>query len=107
MRNRGFDSRREYCSWKVRSAWCRHRSRKPGGARASGFDSCTFRYLEDDFAAVRAPFAKRVDLVEVAVRLRRFPRHVRVATCCRKKALDDRIESSIMGLAMTYFEENI
>jgi len=29
--------------WKVRSARCRHRSRKPGGARASGFDSCTFR----------------------------------------------------------------
>ena len=29
--------------WKVRSAWCRHRSRKPGGAQASGFDSCTFR----------------------------------------------------------------
>ena len=29
--------------WKARSAWCRHRSRKPGGAQASGFDSCTFR----------------------------------------------------------------
>jgi hypothetical protein len=52
--------------WKVRSAWCRHRSRKPGGARASGFDSCTFRprpwpQLEDDLAVARAPFAKRMD----------------------------------------------
>lgn len=34
--------------WKVRSAWCRHRSRKPGGARASGFDSCTFRSWPHD-----------------------------------------------------------
>jgi len=47
--------------WKVRSAWRRHRSRKPGGARASGFDSCTFRSLEDDLAVARAPFAKRMD----------------------------------------------
>ena len=48
--------------WKVRSAWCRHRSRKPGGAQAPGFDSCTFRPLEDDLAVARAPFAKRMDL---------------------------------------------
>ena len=39
----GFDPRREHVPWKVRSARRRHRSRKPGGARASGFDSCTFR----------------------------------------------------------------
>lgn len=64
-------------SWKARSAWCRHRSRKPGGAQASGFDSCTFRKSddadrEDDLAVARAPFAKRMDLL-VAVRLRRLP----------------------------------
>ena len=50
------------CSWKVRSAWCRHRSRKPGGAKASGFDSCTFRCWKIDLAVARAPFAKRMDL---------------------------------------------
>ena len=35
---------------KVRSAWCGHRSRKPGGAKASGFDSYAFH----DFARFTA-----------------------------------------------------
>lgn len=44
---------------KARSARCRHRSRKPGGARASGFDSYTFHALEDGLAVARAPSATR------------------------------------------------
>ena len=48
-------------SWKARSAWCRHRSRKPGGAQAFGFNSYAFHCWKIDLAVARAPFAKRMD----------------------------------------------
>jgi hypothetical protein len=73
QRTYGFDSRREYF-WKVRSAWCGHRSRKPGGAQAFGFNSYAFHFWRTHLAVARAPFAKRMDrLVAVAVRLRVLP----------------------------------
>ena len=46
---------------KVRSAWRRHRSRKPAGARASGFDSYAFHVWKIDLAVARAPSATRLD----------------------------------------------
>jgi hypothetical protein len=75
---------------KVRSAWCRHRSRKPGGAKASGFDSYAFHVWKIDLAEARAPFAKRMDPSRIAVRLRHLPRVPR-ASCLRSCKLSTQV----------------